>query len=48
MKAIEQQIEFYRRKCATLAYGSPEWYAVHAQGSAWIRKWRETNTLRAV
>lgn len=45
MSAIERQIEFYRRKCANLAYGSPEWYA---QGSAWIRLWRETNTLRAV
>lgn len=48
MTGIEQQIDYYRRKCASLPYCSPEWFAAHAQGSAWIRKWREANTLRSV
>lgn len=48
MSAIEQQIDYYRRKCAGLPYGSPEWYDAHAMGSRWIRAWRDEYTLRAV
>lgn len=48
MTAIEEQIVHYRRKCAGLPYGSPEWYEAHAQGARWIRPWREDNTLRSV
>lgn len=48
MTAIEEQIEHYRRKCSMLTYGSPEWHEAHAQGSRWIRLWREDNSLRSV
>jgi hypothetical protein len=48
MTAIEEQIEHYRRKCYMLLAFSPEWYSAHAQGSKWVRLWRQANTLRAV
>ena len=48
MTAIEEQIDHYRRKCAMLLRFSPEWYQAHAQGSRWVRLWRESNTLRSV
>lgn len=42
------KINHFRRAQEGCAQGSNAWYHFHQMEAAWVRKWRETNTLTVV